>query len=99
EKDFGVVPIAGAVFHPGDRVWIRFQEALDQFWCDTNGRDRWNMVKVNSQTPIADALHHLAEVTVEAFFADVLIIKRRQHQHTGATVFYRMRCKLDCLGD
>src|SRR5690349_9164896 len=29
EKSFGVVPIARAVFHPGDRVWISFQKALD----------------------------------------------------------------------
>ena len=54
------------------------------------------MVEIDSQTRIADALHHFAVVTVEAFFADVLVIKRRQHQHTGATVFSRMRGEFDC---
>src|SRR5436190_543215 len=57
------------------------------------------MVEVNSKSRIADALHHFAEVTVETFFADVLIIKRRQHQHPSATMFYCMRSELDCLGD
>jgi hypothetical protein len=57
------------------------------------------MVEINFQTRIADALHHFAEITVETFFADVLIIKRRQHQHTGATVSDRMRGELHCLGD
>src|SRR5207247_9972227 len=99
EKSFGLVPIARAVFHPGDRVWISFQEALDQFWCDTDDRHRWNMVEINSETRIADALHHFAEVTVQTFFADVLVIKRWQHQHTGATVFYRTRGEFDCFGD
>jgi hypothetical protein len=37
-------------------------------------------------------LHDFAEVTVETFFADVLVIKRRQHQHTGAAVFHR-KCR------
>src|SRR5213080_5290462 len=99
EKNFGVVPIARAVFHPDDRVWISFQEALDQFWCDTDDRHRWNMVEVSFQTRIADALHHFAEVTVETFFADALVIKRRQHQHTSAAVLYRMRRELDRLND
>jgi hypothetical protein len=57
------------------------------------------MVEVNFQTRIADALHYFAEVTVETFVADVFVIKRRQHQHTGATVFYRMSGERDCLGD
>src|SRR4029077_3287866 len=99
EKRFGVIPIARAVFHPGDHVWISFYETLYQFWCDTDHRYRRNMVQVNSQTRIADALHHFAEVTVETFVADVLVIKRRQHQHTGATVFHRMRRELDRFGD
>src|SRR4029077_10910161 len=75
EKSFGVIPIARAVFHPGDRVWISFQEALDQFWRDTDDRHRWNMVEVNFQTRIAGALHHFAKVAVKTFFADVLVIK------------------------
>src|SRR5204863_3218217 len=99
EKNFGVVPVARAVFHPRDRVWISFQEALDQFWCDTDDRHRWNMVEVNFQARVADALHDFAEVMVETFFADVLVIKRRQHQHTSATMSYRMRRELDCLAD
>ena len=57
------------------------------------------MVEINSQTRIADALHHFAEVTVETFFADDLVIKRRQHQHTSAAVLYRMRRELDRLND
>src|SRR5207247_4063158 len=99
EKSFGIVPIARAVFHPGDRVWISAQEALDQFWCDTDDRYRWNVVEIDFQTRIADALNHVAKVTVKTFVADVLVIKRRQHQHTCATVFYRMRSERDRLGD
>src|SRR5439155_25652424 len=75
EKSFGVIPIARAVFQPGDRVWITFQETRDQFWCDPDDRHRENMIEINSQTRIANALHHFAEVTVETFFADVLVIK------------------------
>src|SRR5438477_3806260 len=48
EKSFGVIPIARAVFHPGDRGWISLQEALDQFWGDPDDCHRWNMVEVNS---------------------------------------------------
>src|SRR5204862_635670 len=95
EKSFGVVPIARAVFHPGDRGWISRQEALDHFGCDTDDRHRWNMVEVNFQTRVADALHHFAEVTVETFFAKVLIINRRQHHNTGETEIYRIPHKTD----
>ena len=57
------------------------------------------MVQVNFQTRVADTLHDFAEVTVQTFFADVLIIKRRQHQHTATTMLYRMRREIDCLYD
>src|SRR4029453_14722774 len=86
EKSFSVIPIAGAVFHPGDRVWISVQETLHYSWCDPDDRHRRNMVEINSQARIADALHHFAEVTVETFFVDVLVIKWRQNQQHGATV-------------
>src|SRR5262245_45180088 len=65
EKNFGVIPIARAVFHPSDRAWIRFQETLHQIWCDPDDRHRRNMVEINSQTRVADALNDFAEVTVE----------------------------------
>src|SRR4029453_3455990 len=90
EKSLGVIPIARAVFHPGDRGGISLQEALDQLWSDPDDRHRWNMVDINFQTRIADALHYFAEVTVETFFADVFVIKRRKHQHASATVFYEI---------
>src|SRR5215468_10368838 len=45
-KSFGVIPIARAVFHPGDCVWISSYKALHQFWCDPDDRYRWNMVKI-----------------------------------------------------
>src|SRR4029077_4889330 len=77
KKSFGVIPIARAVFHPRDRAWISVQKALDQFWSDPDDRHRRNMVEINSQTRIPNALHYFAEVTVKAFFADVLVIKRR----------------------
>ena len=64
EKSFGIIPIARAVFHPGDRVRISFQETLNQFWRDSDDRHRWNMVEIDFQTRIADAFHHFAEVTV-----------------------------------
>ena len=56
------------------------------------------MIEVNSQTRIADTLHNFAEVTVETFFAHVLI-KRRQHQHTGATVLNRTCRERDRFND
>src|SRR6516164_8061729 len=92
EKSFGVIPITRAVFHPSDCTWISFHETFHQIWCDPDGRHRRYMIKINSQTGVADALHDFAEVTVETFFGNVPIIKRRQHQHTGATMSHRMRC-------
>jgi hypothetical protein len=77
EKSFGVIPIARAVFHPRDRGWISFQEAFHQFWCDPDHRYRRNMIEINPQMRVADALYYIAEVAVETFFTDVLVIKRR----------------------
>ena len=57
------------------------------------------MIEINSQARVTDALHHFAKVTVEPFFADILVTKRRQHQHTSATVFHCVRCQLDRLDD
>src|SRR5215510_13794039 len=68
EKSFGVIPIARAVFHPSDRTWISFHETFHQIWCDPDDRHRRNVVEINSQTRVADALHDFVEVTVETFF-------------------------------
>src|SRR5205085_12475280 len=57
------------------------------------------MVEIDSQPGITHTLHDLAEVAVETFFADAFVIKRRQHQHTRASVLYRLRCELDRLSD
>src|SRR5438874_13193112 len=75
-----VVPIARAIFHPSDCIRIGCKEALDQSGSDANYRDRRNVVEINFQTLITDPLHHFAEVAVETFFADILVIKGRQHQ-------------------
>src|SRR5436309_3081218 len=47
EKSLGVVPIARAVFHPGDCIRISRKEALDQSRGDANHRDWWNVVEIN----------------------------------------------------
>ena len=86
EKHLGVVPIARAIFHSGDCIRISRKEALDQSRGDANHRHRRNVVEINFQSRITDALHNFAEIAVETFFADILVIKRRQHQHARATV-------------
>ena len=53
------------------------------------------MIEINFKSHITDALHHFAEVAVETFFADILVIERRQHQHTRATVLDRLCGELD----
>src|SRR5438552_15117740 len=78
KKSLGVVPIARAIFHPGDCIRISRKEALNQSRGDANHRDRWDVVKINSEARVADALHDVAEVAVETFFADILVIKWRK---------------------
>ena len=57
------------------------------------------MVEINSKARIAHALHDFAEIAVETFFAEAFVIKRRQHQHTHASMLYRLRCELDRFRD
>src|SRR5207247_3241587 len=95
EKSLGVVPIARAVFHPGDCIRISRKQALDQSRGDANHCDRRNVVEINFQARITNALHNFAEIAVETFFADILVIKRRQHQHARATVPGRLCGELD----
>src|ERR1700693_2774542 len=78
EERLVVVPIPRAVFHPDDCVRIRLKQALDQASCDSDHRDRWDMVEINSQFRIADALYDLAAISVETFFAHMLIVKWRK---------------------
>src|SRR5438132_12727154 len=86
EKSLGIVPIARAVFHSGDCIRIGCKEALDQSRGDANHRDRRHVVEINFQSRITDPLHNFAEITVETFLTHILVIKRRQHQHTCDTV-------------
>src|SRR5438046_5896762 len=58
EKSARVFPIARAVFHPGDRVRVSVKETLDQSWCDPDDRDWRNVVEINFQSCITDALYH-----------------------------------------
>src|SRR6266446_9812846 len=74
-----VVPIARAVFHPSDCIRISCKQTLDQSRGDANHRDWRNVVEINFQSRITDTLHHFAEVAVETFIADILVIKGRQH--------------------
>src|SRR4029077_17569817 len=67
EESLGVVPIARAVFHPGDCVRISLEQALDQTRGDADNGDRRDVVEINFQPRIADALHDFAEVAVETF--------------------------------
>src|SRR3954469_11861877 len=99
EKRFGIIPITRAVFHSGDGACVSFKKALYQSRCDTHDRDCWDMIQINFQTPVADTLHDFAEISVETFFSDFSVIKRRKHQHAGATVFYSVRCELDRLAN
>ena len=99
EKSLGIIPIARAVFHPGDCIRISRKEALDQFWCDTHHRHRRNVVQINFQSRITDALHNFAEIAVEPFLADILVIERRQHQHARATVSDSLFGELDRFHD
>src|SRR5438477_6406718 len=57
------------------------------------------MVKINFQPRIAHPLHDFAEVAVETIYADAFVIKRWQHQHTRASMLYRLRGELDRLSD
>src|SRR4030095_2345942 len=61
DKNFVVIPIARAVFHPGYCAWISFHETFHQTWCDPDDRYGRNVVEINSQTLVADALHDFAE--------------------------------------
>src|SRR6185369_7745801 len=49
EKSLGIIPIARAVFHPGDCIRIGRKEALNQSRGDANHRDRRNVVEINFQ--------------------------------------------------
>src|SRR6185369_15904709 len=72
EHGFRVRPIAGGILHAGDAGRIFLQQALDQVQGDGdlgNGRD---VVQVELQPLVADALDHLGEVAVEAFVGDAL---------------------------
>src|SRR5947207_15375257 len=57
-----VVPIARAIFHPGDRIRIVRKEAANQSRGDANHCDSRNAVEINFQSPVTDALHDSAAV-------------------------------------
>src|SRR5207245_8637887 len=99
EKRLRIVPIAGAIFHPDDCIRIVRKEALNQSSGDANHCDRRNVVEINFQSRITDALHNFAEVAAETFFADILVVKRRQHQHARGTVLDRLFGELDRFHD
>src|SRR5437667_7111412 len=80
EKSLGIIPIARAVFHPGDCIRIGRKEALDQSRGDPNPRDRRNVVGIIFQSRIPDALDNFAEIALETLSANILAIKRRKRQ-------------------
>src|SRR5205814_9384345 len=58
-----------------------------------------NVIEINFQSRITDALYDFAEIAVETFLGDILVIERRQHQHARATVPDRLCGELDRFHD
>jgi hypothetical protein len=73
-------------------------QALDELRCDADHRDRGDVVKIDPQPRIAHALDHFGKVTVETVIGDILVVKRRQHQHTGAAGLDRVLSESHRIG-
>ena len=84
EHRLRVAPVARAVLHAGDRARIAREQPLDEREADRHLRHGWNVIQVDAQARVADALDHLGEAREQAVVADALVVERRQHQHAGA---------------
>ena len=87
----GVVPIAGGVLHSGHCAREILQQPLYQAERDRHLRDRRNVIQIELQARVADALDHLGEIPVQAFVGHALVVEGRKHEHAGTAERRRVR--------
>src|SRR5690606_6091559 len=80
----GVLPVAGGILDAGDDTRICRDETLDQIEAEADLCDRRDVVEIDAQGWIADAVHHRAHIAVKPLIAHVLVVERRQHEHAAA---------------
>jgi len=71
-------------FTPATMPGVLAEQPLDQAERDRHLRHRRDVIQVELQPLVADALDHLGEIAVQAFVGHVLVVEGRQHQHAGA---------------
>ena len=94
-----MAPVARRILDPDDGAGIGTQQALDQFEADAHLRNRRDVIQVDAQPPVADAIDDRREVPVQAFVGDALVVERRQHQAAGDAMRDRMRRKPDRIAE
>ena len=95
----GVRPVVGAVLHAGDLLGVGLHQPLDQLVGDRHRRHRRDVIEVDAQTVVADALHDFREEAVQALLRHALVIERRQHQHAADAELGGMGAHLGRLVD
>jgi len=62
----GAVPVARAVLEPRDRSRIGLKQALDHLDRELHARELRDVVEIDAQLGVADALDELGEAAIEA---------------------------------
>src|SRR5438477_13052928 len=95
----GAAPVARAVLEPSDCRRIGLAQTLDQRDLELDRRELRDVVEIDAQPRIADALDELGETAVESFLAAPLEEEGRQGENAGAALLHRMRGELDRVGE
>ena len=90
--------LARAVLDSGDDARIRGGEPRHHRHRQADAADLRNMVEVQAQAIVADAIDQPGVRRVHAFVGHVLEEERRQHQRTGASRRNRVARQLDRVG-
>ncbi len=99
EHRFRIVPVAGGIFHTRDGSGKILQQPLDQGQRDRHLRHRRDVVEIDLQPGIADALDHLGEIAVQALVGDAFVVKGREHQDARAPERGRVRGEPHRVGE
>src|SRR5215212_5169178 len=91
--------VAGAVFRARDHAGVGFDEARDQGQTEIYTRHLRDVVEVEAQAVVADALDDLGEEAEQAIIPHTLVVEGRQHEHARGTGLERRAAQADGVGE
>ena len=91
--------VAGAVFRARDRARVGVDEARDQGQAEVYTRHLRDVVEVEAQAVVADALDDLGEEAEQAFIPHALVVEGRQNEDAGGAGFERRAAQAYGVGE